>query len=278
MGDEVALSRHRVAVLRSAVLIPFVLGACVSPARSWWRYAADAGFDSTVVAGDPFRHVILEGRGRASRALHVYLDGDGTPWNSGGPSVDPTPRNTLVLDLMRLDGSPRLFLGRPCYHGLVDDVGCAPALWTSERYSDRVVSSMAAALTRHLSARGVERLAFIGYSGGGSLAMLLASRFTQTVAVVTVAANLDIDAWASYHRYLPLAGSLNPASQPPLPRPVYRRHYVGARDSVVPPEIVARGSTHDDEVVVVPDFDHVCCWPRLWPSIIEGLARAIEPS
>jgi pimeloyl-ACP methyl ester carboxylesterase len=278
MGDEVALSRHRAAVLGSAVLILFVLGACVSPARSWWRHVADAGFDSTLVAGDPFRHVILESRGRASRTLHVYLDGDGTPWDSGGPSVDPTPRNTLVLDLMRLDGSPSLYLGRPCYHGLVDDVGCVPALWTSERYSDRVVSSMAAALTRHLSARGVERLAFIGYSGGGSLAVLLASRFTQTVAVVTVAANLDIDAWASHHRYLPLAGSLNPASQPPLPRPVYRRHYVGARDSVVPPEIVARGSTHHDEVVVVPDFDHVCCWPRLWPSIIEGLARAIEPS
>jgi hypothetical protein len=278
MGDKVALPRHRASMLGPVVLILFVLGACASPARSWWRHAADAGFDWTVVAGDPFRHVILEAHGRPSLALHVYLDGDGTPWDSGGPSADPTPRNTLVLDLMRLDGGPSLYLGRPCYHGLVDDAGCVPALWTSERYSDRVVSSMAAALTRHLSVRGVERLAFIGYSGGGSLAMLLASRFTQTVAVITVAANLDIDAWARHHRYLPLAGSLNPALQPPLPRPVYRRHYVGARDGVVPPEIVARGSNHDDEVVVIPDFDHVCCWPRLWPSIIEGLSRAIEPS
>ena len=77
MGDEVALSRHRVSVLGSAVLILFVLGACVSPARSWWRHAADAGFDSTVIAGDPFRHVILEGRGHSSRALHVYLDDGG---------------------------------------------------------------------------------------------------------------------------------------------------------------------------------------------------------
>ena len=132
MGDEVALSRHRVSVLGSAVLILFVLGACVSPARSWWRHAAGAGFDSTVITGDPFRHVILEGRGRSSRALHVYLDGDGTPWNPDGPSADPTPRNTLVLDLMRLDHGSSLYLGRPCYHGLVDHVGCVPALWTSD--------------------------------------------------------------------------------------------------------------------------------------------------
>ena len=264
--------------LVAGAILALVLAACSSPAHRWWGHVAAVGFDATVVAGDPFRHVVLEKPGGSSRVVHVYLDGDGTPWDAGAPAVDPTPRSMFVLELMRRDDRPSVYLGRPCYHGLVDDAGCLPALWTDERYSDRVVSSMAAGLTQYLSARPFERIVFIGYSGGGTLAVLLASRFTRTVAVVTVAANLDIDAWTARHRYLRLAGSLNPASQPPLPPHVYQRHYVGARDRVVPPEIVRRGQIDRTEIVIVPDFDHVCCWPRLWPSILEDLASATGSS
>jgi pimeloyl-ACP methyl ester carboxylesterase len=264
--------------LVSAAVLVLAVAACASPTGRWWDHVADAGFDGTVVAGDPFRHAVLEKPGRPSRVLHVYLDGDGTPWHARGPAADPTPRSMLVLDLMRLDDHPSLYLGRPCYHGLVEDPGCRPALWTSQRYSDLVVSSMAAGLTRSLRERGFDRLAFIGYSGGGSLAVLLAARFPQTSAVVTVAANLDIDAWTARHGYLRLAGSLNPAAQPPLPRHVYQRHYVGGRDRNVPREIVSSGRFDPSGIVLVPDFDHACCWRRLWPSIIADLHHAMGAS
>ena len=208
--------------------------------------------------------------------LHVYLDGDGTPWAGATPAADPTPRHPLVLELMRLDEDASLYLGRPCYHGLAGDPGCTPALWTSDRYSDAVVSSMAAALRTHLASRGVDRLAFIGYSGGGTLAMLLAPRFGETAAVVTVAANLDTEAWTAHHRYVRLTGSLNPAAQPSLLPHVYQRHYVGARDRVVPPQTLSGRAVDRAALVVVPEFDHVCCWPRLWPSVLADLARALE--
>ena len=111
-----------------------------------------------------------------------------------------------------------------------------------------------------------------------SLSMLLAPRFPQTAAVVTVAGNLDIDAWTAHHRYRRLTGSLNPASHARLPPHLYQRHYVGGRDRVVPPEIVSRGAFDRATVVLVPEFDHVCCWPRLWPSILADLVRATGSS
>ena len=260
----------------AATLVLWVLAACASPAAQWLQHVADLGFGVTVTAGDPFRHVVVARPGRRSGVLHVYIDGDGTPWEMGRPAVDPTPRSMLVLELMRLDDNPGLYLGRPCYHGLVNDPGCVASLWTSERYSDLVVSSMAAALGRHLATRASDRLAFIGYSGGGALSMLLAPRFPQTAAVVTVAGNLDTDAWTALHGYRRLTGSLNPASRGRLLPHLYQRHYVGGRDPVVPPEIVSRGPVDRAAIVLVPEFDHVCCWRRLWPSILVDLVRATE--
>jgi hypothetical protein len=259
----------------AAALALWLSAACGSPAHQWRQRVSEVGFGLTITPGDPFRHVVLDKPGRPSRALHVYLDGDGTPWEGNRPAVDPTPRNTLVLELMRLDDRPSLYLGRPCYHGLADP-GCGAALWTSERYSDSVVASMAAALRTQLASRGDARVAFIGYSGGGALAMLLAARVPATAAVVTLASNLDTEAWTEHHGYVRLAGSLNPAWQPPLPSRLYQRHYVGTRDRIVPPHVLSEGLVDQTPIVLVPGFDHACCWERLWPSILADLARATE--
>ena len=48
---------------------------------------------------------------------------------------------------------------------------------------------------RIVEAEDVDEIVWFGYSGGGALAVLLALRFPQSVAVITVAANLDIDGW-----------------------------------------------------------------------------------
>lgn len=225
-------------------------------------------FTGSVVEGAPYRHVLLEKPAASATRLHVYLDGDGTPWQRWAPAPDPTPRDALVLALMAMDPAPSVYLGRPCYHGLAADPQCTPAVWTVQRYSDTVVSSMARALERVIQARRVDRLIWIGYSGGGVLAMLLAPRFPHTRAVVTVAANLDIDAWADHHGYARLTESVNPRNRPALPSSVYQRHYVGARDRVVPPAIAAGAGVNPAQVTVVPDYDHACCWRNIWPVVL----------
>jgi hypothetical protein len=231
-----------------------------------------------VVAGARFQHLVLSSPERSGRTLHIYLDGDGTPYVGGYPAVDPTPRDPLVLDLMTLDPGPAVYVGRPCYHGLGDRASCVPALWTSGRYSESVATSMATAVQRVVAARGVERVVWIGYSGGGVLAVLLARRVPETVGLVTIAANLDIDAWSDHAGVPRLVDSLNPARQSPLAPSVYQRHYAGGRDETVPVGITQQGAAPGAELVVVPDYDHRCCWTTLWPSILATLDRDLPAS
>ncbi|MCI0654784.1 MAG: dienelactone hydrolase family protein [Methylococcaceae bacterium] len=207
--------------------------------------------------------------------MHIYLEGDGAPWlDRRRIAPDPTPRNPLMLSLMALDSSPALYLGRPCYHGFSDTAACNPLLWTHRRYSAEVIDSMAGALRNYLASHSYSQLVFAGYSGGGTLAVLLASRFPGTKAVVSLAGNLNIDQWTEYHRYSTLEGSQNPAKLPPLPASVKEMHFVGRNDDNVLPEFVVarKNSRANVEVTVLENFDHTCCWEKIWPSILKRIA------
>ena len=262
-------------LLVSLVGVLVAVAACRTPAARFGDEAAALGMLAEIVQGATFRHVVLRPPRRTAARLHVYLDHDGTPWLGGTPAADPTPRNTLTLRLLALDAAPALYLGRPCYLGLRADPGCRPELWTSARYSEAVVTSMATALARLIGAEGISEVVLFGYSGGGALAMLVASRIPETVAVVTVAANLDIDRWADHHRWPRLTESSNPASVAHS-RAILRWHYAGQEDTTVPAELIRRAAPPPDRVVVVPGYDHVCCWAELWPSVLQDLDRQLR--
>lgn len=264
----VLLLARRLPLAAASLSLLLAVIACTSPAREFSQKAAAIGMRAEVVPGTVFQHVVFEQARRSSRTLHVYIDGDGTPWLAWRPASDPTPRNALLLRLMALDPNPSVYLGRPCYHGLSETPPCSNVLWTGQRYSESVVSSMAAALRRVLRAGGFDRLAWFGYSGGGTIAVLLAPRFPETTDLITIAANLDIDAWADLHGYSRLAGSLNPAAQAPMPARIRQRHYVGGKDRVVPIDVIARGPIEPSTLVVVPAYDHTCCWEVIWPSVL----------
>jgi pimeloyl-ACP methyl ester carboxylesterase len=259
------------------------LCACASPSQHYADEALALGFAPGVLAGDPFRHVVYVAQADArGDSLHVYIEHDGTPWiDVGRVSDDPTPRTPFALELMAHDAGPRLFLGRPCYFETHGDDGCSKGMWTYRRYAPEVVQSMAAALRGYLAKHPFPRVVLIGYSGGGALAWLLASRIPQTTAVVTVAANLDVAAWTELHDYTPLAASLDPATQPPLASGIRQVNFVGGRDANVPPSIAfAFRRTHPRaEVIEIPEFDHRCCWIDRWPALLARLelARAAEP-
>jgi pimeloyl-ACP methyl ester carboxylesterase len=256
----------------AGLTLGLVLAACTTPALDFDRAADELGLELRQVTGTRFEHVVYAKGGSPTRTLHVYLDGDGTPWFAGRPAADPTPRDPLVLRLMAMDPAPAVYLGRPCYHGVDDDRDCAPRLWTSDRYSEDVVESLAAVLRRLLADGGYRKIAWFGHSGGGTLATLLAPRFPESEAVVTVAANLDTDAWAAFSWGGDLAGSVNPAKGQPLPAAIRQRHYAGGADRIVPASLTAQGASRvGGDLVVVEGYDHTCCWEQAWPHILDDL-------
>ncbi|MES9993973.1 MAG: alpha/beta fold hydrolase [Candidatus Thiodiazotropha sp.] len=253
-----------------------LLVACASPSQRFDQMAQNHGFDKIEVEGNRFTHVAFaNGKLGTASTLHVYLGGDGTPWIGGFIiASDPTPRKPVVLKLMELDQLPSLFLGRPCYHGQAKRQPCSSDYWTSSRYSKEVIDSMSEALRKVMSKHGHTRLQLMGFSGGGGLAMLLAERFPETQAIVTIAGNLDIESWVDLHSYDPLDGSLNPKSMPALPGTIRQYHLAGGKDTNIPAGMIrdALINQPESQFILFEDFTHGCCWERVW----EGLLTCVE--
>ena len=174
-----------------------------------------------------------------------------------------------------MEDAPSLYLGRPCYNGTYADEGCTDDLWTSARYSETVVSSMAAAIVKVRKASGASNIRLFGHSGGGTLALLIAERIPEVTHVVTLAGNLDPDAWVKHHQYAALFGSLNPAKRGPLRDSVEQWHFIGRNDSVIPPALVKPFIQRQSNVFAteIGVFSHGCCWQRIWPSVLSALER-----
>jgi hypothetical protein len=226
---------------------------------------------------EPFLHQVIENKaltdndGNSRRILHVYLEGDGRPWwTRYEVALDPTPSRLIMPELMTLDDSPALFLGRPCYFALADPV-CRTEWWTQARYGQTIVSSLNQVLDRY--SQQYDALRIFGHSGGGTLAMLIASTRNDVDAVITLAGNLDINAWTTHHNYSPLKDSLNPIDFPLSPK-IKQWHYAGRNDNAVPDWLIRQSVVENTntQVVVIDGIDHRCCWKYHWPNILKSLA------
>jgi predicted alpha/beta hydrolase family esterase len=234
-------------------------------------YAAKHDMTVRYLEGDAFGHLIIE-RVPALPAgeLHIYIEGDGIPWVGSLPSADPTPHDTLALRLMNADPNDTVYVGRPCYFDMDRDSGrCHPKYWTSHRYREEVVRSMVAVIAQVRSPEH-EKIVFIGHSGGGVLAVLLESEIDGVVGVISVAANLDIDAWTEHHDYDRLEGSMNPMTQT-RDAAIPHLQYVGGKDDIVPPQTASAYARLQPgvELIEIHEFGHACCWERAWPEILE---------
>jgi pimeloyl-ACP methyl ester carboxylesterase len=266
------VTRNRGAQCLLVLLTSLCTGGCTTPVSRGSRFAQRHHFTRAVEQGTVFRHVVWRKEGSPRSVLHVYLDGDGSPHPSPTTIArDPTPRQPLMLQLMALDPAPSVYVGRPCYWGLYADPDCSAATWTLGRFSTNVIDSIVAVIRREQAAAMPRTTVLFGHSGGGTLAILAAQRGLEVTKIITVAANLDPDAWSAVHGYSPLILSINPAHLGWSHAPPSMTHYVGARDANVTPQLVHEAAGRiGGEVIEIAAFDHQCCWARIWSRIAQN--------
>jgi len=264
------------------VLLTLLLSACASyppiTLKDW-----NSGLDTQWLSIEEHQLLRLKKPAEHPSAIHIYLEGDGTPWvNRYFIAQNPTPRYPLALALMKRDEQLGFYIGRPCYYQeplfykqLAEGKTSSPCnfhYWTDARYSDNIVALMSRAITITLEQLPANEqslpVILIGHSGGGTLAMLVAQRVAAVDGVITIAANMDTDAWTEYQHYSPLKKSINPATILPL-RHIAQVHFAGSADEVVPPKINADlMKKMNQQFMIKEGFTHSCCWLNEWPELL----------
>ncbi len=174
--------------------------------------------------------------------LVIYIEGDGRSFiTRRRVSTNPTPADPVALKMALADPSPAVaYIARPCQFVQPLPDACKPRYWTSHRYAGTVVAAIDEAVGSLKRRSGASNLGLVGYSGGGSVAALLAERRGDIAWLVTVAANLDHAAWTDWHGDTPLHGSLNPVDGIKQLADVPQLHIAGSEDETVPPVLIQR--------------------------------------
>lgn len=250
-----------------------------------------AGFDEHSPAHLPVRSWIHSTSNETAPVIVVF-ESDGAPWRGGGfiPPSSPTPQRAvgaeIAISLAARLGGAVVYVARHCQYV---DTNSAPAmrrcvstrLWAQARFAPEVVSEISAWL-EHLRDR-IPNLAhrpwvLTGFSGGGTLATLVATEMPDTACLVSFAAPLDLARWVSLHQLTPLYESLDPADRVDRLRnlPAWGI-WLGGDDRIVSAESAGRfwaEARHRPELLrVLAGYRH---WPAdLW---IDNAAKHIQES
>lgn len=204
--------------------------------------------------------------------MKVYIEGDGLSWlTSSTISKNPTPINPMSLKLMTKDTSIcKVYLARPCQY--VSSNACKSKYWTSHRFSKEVLTSYQEILDQIKNDNLINNYELIGYSGGGTIATLLAANRTDIYSLITVSGNLDIDYWTKKHFLSPLEGSLNPSSYTTTLQNVKQLHLIGGKDTIIDESVFQSyykrfKNTKMIKHKVYPMFNHSSGWEEEWVNI-----------
>ena len=209
--------------------------------------------------------------------LVVYLEGDGLAWRDKyHVSSDPTPIRPIGLELaLQHPNNNAVYIARPCqYVSGQHRQHCDASAWTSARFSQNVITATHDAIDQLKHRYQANSITLIGYSGGATVALLVAAQRDDVQKIITVAGNLDHQQWAEFHHISPLTDSLNPLTSQKQLQKIAQVHWVGGQDNIVPAQLTQAFIQHfpaDAPIKMfnLPTYDHQCCWAKHWPTLFK---------
>lgn len=258
----------------SIILLTVALIGCAKPSTQ--AIAQSHNFKHQYIKTSKFNLASYQKISPTCRSINVYLEGDGKVLTSRGHvAEDPSPQRATVMQLAALDPSENVvYLARPCQYSPQDLVTvCEKRYWTSARYSKEVVASINQALNQIKLQTGAQQLCLIGFSGGGALAVLVASERTDIACIRTIAGNLDLATMQNYHNASPLSESLDPLQVALQVKHIPQIHFAGAKDKIVPPKVLENFSQvaglKPEQIHILKGVSHNDGWQEHWPKLLE---------
>lgn len=201
----------------------------------------------------------------ADAPYKIYIEGDGNAFNASGyPSQDPTPRGTLVRSLAFQDPSSNvIYLARPCQ--FIKSAVCAKRHWTTARFAPEIITAEYDAVKQIAETHPV---ILIGFSGGAQIAGLIASAKPDlnVKKIITIAGNLNHEAWTKYHKLPPLNESLSLNDYRAKFQKIPQTHYAGEKDEVILPFLIKEFADPKD-VIIVKGATHKKGWESIEQKI-----------
>lgn len=272
----------RLTKLFTIILTATVLSGCATLQILANRYneadkiAQNAGFERSYIKSGEFILTVYTRIEKPQDPVTIYIEGDGLAYrDKSRVSMDPTPTNPLALKLAAIDPSSNVaYIARPgqyCLGGVPD---CGQVYWTTKRFSEEVIRSMDGAVSEIKNRAVSNKLDLVGFSGGGAIVCLVASRRSDVSSIRTVAGNLDPDAVNTFHKVSKLNGSLNPIDVAASLSNIPQRHFIGGHDKVIPPSVAydfakISGDFRERTVTVVPEAEHNRGWDERWAELLK---------
>ena len=222
----------------------------------------------------------------AKQSIIVYIEGDGRAWLSKYKLSDnPTPLNPLTLKLAAIDQNPNvIYIARPCQFTSLDlEKNCLSKYWSEARYSKEVVDSINQVIDNYKDSIFTYNIKpeihLVGYSGGATIAGIIASQRNDVKSLRTIAGNLDHDAVSDFHQTTKLNQSLNLIDFVHNIRHIPQIHYIGKKDQIIPIYVVKNfvdkvnnyKSKHCASYKIFSNLDHYHGWEATWQRIFDHI-------
>ena len=202
--------------------------------------AEEHGFSRKIIPGTKFDILSFYKINKPSSSVTLFIEGDGKAWiNKTRISSNPTPTNPVGLKLALNDPSANIvYLARPCQYTVnQSNDSCHYRYWTSERTSEEIIVAINDALLLLKKEFSIQTFRLVGYSGGGTIATILAARRDDVHDLRTVAGNLDIAQFSQTHSVSPLTGSINPIKYANKLTSIPQIHYTSRYDEIITRDI-----------------------------------------